>query len=925
MAQQTTRLDRLLLLLDTGTSATTRRTAAEQIGELSEQVRVRAGAGVHGRSVLTRGAWQLEGGAPHLLARVRRLLRSKSWETRMAAAHAVDAICQRLPVWQPSPDVKMEGGEGDESAKAADPLILEGLAQLDIKAVIDKGQTLVSSTGAEFDDVTDDIADPKERLAAKKQQLRAALGLDAAAGGKGDGMAQVAAKKGDTDLYNMQDLVKDEDVETVAVPQGKGKTGTTKRKASDILEDMRGGGGGEAAAGPGGQVLSARESNQLRRKQRKMMRASKEEAAQRGGGGAGKTEGKSVLTSQPQDDNKVVLESTVVETIESDPNEWPLGALCDDLSHDIFDANWEIRHGAAMALRDILKGHAGSAGKVATSSAAQQDEDNMLWLEECTIRVLCVLALDRFGDYVSDPVVAPVRETCAQVLGVLLRSLAPGSLRHVRRVLADTQAVSEWEVRHGGMLGLKYMVAVRAQAMDAEELRRVLPLLRAGIEGEDDDVRCVAAEALLPLAGHLVTDAGCFAWFGRQLLALLWATIKQLDDLTASTSAVMCLLAAMADHLPSHCAADIGGGAGDGAGRGGGQEAGALMESLYPFFRHSMTSVRRSVLKIAGNLVQLCSKAAGGGNMLAAGLGATLHCVFINVILEQRADILASSHELWAQLLRVAEGAALTNVVHDKVEAWLRAVATPPGQDLDPLILGGGHRKAAKRNKVRKQGGGVIHGRSEGDAARGEEDEGLTNLDDLSASVQMRLSGVRALGALAWRLQSSGGDASMIESQVTTYLTTSNLGTHVQVGALLLAEWAAAACGGPRGATAYALPPALQAALDAKLASVGQTDFPYAEIGDLSSKWRGELLEVLEAFSKAGVKDAAAALKATDVAGLSVMQGLQLAQQASEWEAKVKSKEKDAKKAAEAAKLRSKAARQVCAPQARRGMCAIGV
>ena len=126
---------------------------------------------------------------------------------------------------------------------------------------------------------------------------------------------------------------------------------------------------------------------------------------------------------------------------------------------------------------------------------------------------------------------------------------------------------------------------------------------------------------------------------------------------------------------------------------------------------------------------------------------------------------------------------------------------------------------------------------------------------------------------------------------------------------------AAAACGGPGGATAYALPPVLQTALDAKLASVGQTDFPYAEIGDLSSKWRGELLEVLEAFSKAGVKEATAALKATDVAGLPVMQGLQLAQQASEWEAKVKSKEKDAKKAAEAAKLRSKAARQVSAPQ----------
>ena len=33
------------------------------------------------------------------------------------------------------------------------------------------------------------------------------------------------------------------------------------------------------------------------------------------------------------------------------------------------------------------------------------------------MRLLCVLALDRFGDFVSDQVVAPVRETCAQALG----------------------------------------------------------------------------------------------------------------------------------------------------------------------------------------------------------------------------------------------------------------------------------------------------------------------------------------------------------------------------------------------------------------------------------------------------------------------------------------------------------------------------
>jgi TATA-binding protein-associated factor len=36
---------------------------------------------------------------------------------------------------------------------------------------------------------------------------------------------------------------------------------------------------------------------------------------------------------------------------------------------------------------------------------------NWEFLQDCAIRFLCVLSLDRFGDYVSDQVVAPVRET----------------------------------------------------------------------------------------------------------------------------------------------------------------------------------------------------------------------------------------------------------------------------------------------------------------------------------------------------------------------------------------------------------------------------------------------------------------------------------------------------------------------------------
>ncbi len=35
--------------------------------------------------------------------------------------------------------------------------------------------------------------------------------------------------------------------------------------------------------------------------------------------------------------------------------EFPLGKFCDCLAQDLFHSSWEVRHGAATALREILK------------------------------------------------------------------------------------------------------------------------------------------------------------------------------------------------------------------------------------------------------------------------------------------------------------------------------------------------------------------------------------------------------------------------------------------------------------------------------------------------------------------------------------------------------------------------------------------
>lgn len=42
---------------------------------------------------------------------------------------------------------------------------------------------------------------------------------------------------------------------------------------------------------------------------------------------------------------------------------------------------------------------------VTSASAAAAAAANQAWLEDCALRLVCALALDRFGDFVSDQVI----------------------------------------------------------------------------------------------------------------------------------------------------------------------------------------------------------------------------------------------------------------------------------------------------------------------------------------------------------------------------------------------------------------------------------------------------------------------------------------------------------------------------------------
>ena len=54
-----------------------------------------------------------------------------------------------------------------------------------------------------------------------------------------------------------------------------------------------------------------------------------------------------------------------------------------------------------------------------------------------------------------------MRETCAQVLGVTTIHLDAVSVHIIARKIVQFLTRPEWEVRHGGLLGLKYILAAR--------------------------------------------------------------------------------------------------------------------------------------------------------------------------------------------------------------------------------------------------------------------------------------------------------------------------------------------------------------------------------------------------------------------------------------------------------------------------------
>ncbi|XP_027030782.2 TATA-binding protein-associated factor 172 [Tachysurus fulvidraco] len=653
------RLERLFILLDTGTTPVTRKAAAQQLGDVVK---------LHPHEL------------NNLLSKVLIYLRSPNWDTRIAAGQAVEAIVKNIPEWNPPPKPKEESHAEDMSPEdgSSDRL---SFYRFDISRLLRHGASLLGSAGAEFEVQDDKSAevDPKERLARQRKLLQKKLGLDMGA----------AIGMDTEDLFNDEDLDYTCASNVNRSQMGKGpmfqsfRSHAPMQAAEFIDSEFR----------PG---MSNRQKNKAKRmaklvaKQRSRDLDPNEKSNDSFEGEPEEKRRKTtnVVIDQPAAENKVLIDNIPDNSsLFEETQEWPLESFCEELCNDLFNPSWEVRHGAGTGLREVLKCHGAGGGKMAGSTSEQLAQQHQDWLEDLVIRLLCVFALDRFGDFVSDEVVAPVRETCAQTLGVALRHMTECGVTMTVDVLLKLLTEDQWEVRHGGLLGIKYALAVR-QDLISQLLPRVLPAVTEGLQDLDDDVRAVAAAALIPVVDGLVQLQPAKVPF---IVNTLWDALLELDDLTASTNSIMTLLSSLLTY-PQVLQYSMQ------------QSLTILVPRVWPFLRHTIASVRRAALE---TLFTLLSKADQNCAMwLNPILQDMLRHIFQSCILESNQEILDLIQKVWGELLRQAPQQYVVAASCPWMGAWLCLMMQAPHIPIDlNMLLEVKARSKEKASGKSRQGG----------------------------------------------------------------------------------------------------------------------------------------------------------------------------------------------------------------------------
>ena len=216
-------------------------------------------------------------------------------------------------------------------------------------------------------------------------------------------------------------------------------------------------------------------------------------------------------------------------------------------------------------------------------------------------------------------------------------------------------------------------MAVRADVVP-ELLSRILPAVSSGLADESDEVRAASADALLPIIGIVET---CSTTHLGAILATLWDSLLELDDLAASTASVLRLLSSiisltLVKHNLIHDY-NIAGVGLDG-----------LISRLWPFFRHLLSTVRIAAIDALTKLLAAAFASKQRPIWLESVLPAALCHVFQNILVEEHDQVRDVSISLWRAIVACDAPELLQGVSQVHFAKWTEMLVTPSGVHIGP-------------------------------------------------------------------------------------------------------------------------------------------------------------------------------------------------------------------------------------------------
>ncbi|EDV27672.1 uncharacterized protein TRIADDRAFT_53613 [Trichoplax adhaerens] len=599
-----TRLDRLLILLDSGSHSAIKRAAAVQLGDIVK---------LHPEEL------------DNLLNKVFVYFTKKNWDTRIAAGEAVEAIAKNVPLWNPSFNCRNSTSLPKVKGVNVD--------KFNLTRVMQSASVMVSSVhDNESEQLTSKDIPVSQQIAEQKTALKKVFTI----------------KGAPQDVFGTEELFDDKDLVLHSTEE---LSGRVYRSPLKIIEQ-------EITAAL---VVDNFPIAPLKR------RADNEVAEL-------PVAKKMHLKVDMEGMEQVVKgDREAIITKDQPQSKWPFAWFCDKLVKELFNVEWEVRQGAAIGLREIIKLHGIRAGYTNEAPIETQKLQNATWLSKLALKLVCVLALDKFGDFASDEVVAPVRETCAQTLGAAIHHMSEDNAKQILHLCLSMQQHSNWEARHGGLLGIKYLLAVK-QSIVREVLPSILPSILEALKDHNDDVKAVAADTLVPVTQHLIET---FPNKITSILNILWDSVKNLDDLTTSTSSIMTLLSSLSLRAVKAGCLSL-------------QPFHQLVPSLWPPMSHTVASVREAALDTLRTLLEsndIDGEPPAQCSWTPDIINKTLRFLYQRIILESNIKIFDMLLDVWRSFLMHCSLSDLNFSCEKSLNTWLYLLMTRQRQNIEGHVL----------------------------------------------------------------------------------------------------------------------------------------------------------------------------------------------------------------------------------------------